>query len=201
MPKVALTSHGQLAGAPLSSSSLTSGVAGRYAAALFELADGAKAIDTVESELTGIQTLLDESDDLRRLVESPAFTADDQATALAAVLDKAGVKGLTAQFIGVVASNRRLFALPGMIKAFRQMAADKRGERSAEVTSAVALNKTQREALAKSLKEKLGTDVALQETVDPSILGGLIVKIGSRMIDTSLKTKLNALKYAMKEVG
>ena len=189
----------------MSSSSLTSGVAGRYAAALFELAQnakgGAKAIDAVESELTGIQTLLDESDDLRRLVESPAFTADDQATALAAVLDKAGVKGLTAQFIGVVASNRRLFALPGMIKAFRQMAADKRGERSAEVTSAVALNKTQREALAKSLKEKLGTDVALQEAVDPSILGGLIVKVGSRMIDTSLKTKLNALKYAMKEVG
>ncbi|MGD1885980.1 MAG: F0F1 ATP synthase subunit delta [Cohaesibacteraceae bacterium] len=185
----------------MSSSSLTSGVAGRYAAALFELAEGSKAIDAVESDLTGLQSLLDDSDDLRRLVESPAFTADDQAKALGAVLDKAGVTGLTAQFIGVVASNRRLFALPGMIKAFRQLAADKRGERSAEVTSAVELNKTQRDALAKSLKQKLGTDVALQETVDPSILGGLIVKVGSRMIDTSLKTKLNALRYAMKEVG
>ncbi len=185
----------------MSSSSLTSGVAGRYAAALFELADGANAIDAVESDLKGIKSLLDESDDLRRLVESPAFTKDEQGQALGAVLDKAGIKGLTAQFIGVVASNRRLFALPGMIKAYSAMAAEKRGEMAAEVTSAVALTKAQRDALAKSLKEKMGSNVTLSETVDPAILGGLVVKIGSRMIDTSLKTKLNAIKYAMKEVG
>lgn len=185
----------------MSSSSLTSGVAGRYAVALFELAEGGNAVDSVESDLNTIQTLLDESADLRRLVESPAFTAEDQGQALLAVLKKAGIKGLTTQFIGIVASNRRLFALPGMIKAFKAMAADKRGEISADVTSAIALTKAQREALSASLKEKLGSDVLLTEHVDASILGGLIVKVGSRMIDTSLKTKLNALQYAMKEVG
>lgn len=185
----------------MSSSSLTSGVAGRYAAALFELADGQKAIDVVESDLNDIQSLLNESADLRRLVESPAFTKETQGKALAAVLGKAGVKGLTAQFIGVVANNRRLFALPGMIKAYKQLAAQKRGEIAAEVTSAIALTAAQRKELAASLKEKLGSDVQLVEKVDQSILGGLIVKVGSRMIDTSLKTKLNALKYAMKEVG
>lgn len=193
------------AGAPLSSSSLTSGVAGRYAAALHELAasakGGAKAIDAVESDLDGLQGLLDQSDDLRRLVQSPAFTKEAQGKALAAVLDKAGIKGLTAQFIGVVADNRRLFALPGMIKAFKQMAAEGRGEIAAQVTSAIALTAAQRKALSESLKEKLGSKVTLSETVDPSILGGLVVKVGSRMIDTSLKTKLNALKYAMKEAG
>lgn len=185
----------------MSSSSLTSGVAGRYAVALFELADGQKAIAAVESDLNAIQTLLDESADLRRLVESPAFTTEIQGKALQAVLKKAEIKGLTAQFIGIVANNRRLFALPGMITAFKTMAADKRGEMTAEVTSAIALTGGQREALAASLKEKLGSDVLLSEHVDASILGGLIVKIGSRMIDTSLKTKLNALQYAMKEVG
>lgn len=189
----------------MSSSSLTSGVAGRYAAALFELAQsakgGAKAIDAVESDLAGIQTLLDDSADLRRLVGSPAFTKEAQGKAMAAVLDKAGVNDLTKQFIGVVADNRRLFALPGMIKAFKQIAAEHRGEVEAEVTSAIALTAAQRKELSASLKEKLGSKVTLSETVDPSILGGLIVKVGSRMIDTSLKTKLNQLKYAMKEAG
>lgn len=185
----------------MSSLSLTSGVAGRYAAALFELAEGKKAIPSVESQLTTIESLLAESEDLRRLVESPAFTKDDQAKAIAAVLDKAGIKGLTAQFVGVVAENRRLFAIPGMIKAFRKLAADKRGEITAEVTSAVALTAAQRKDLQAALKDKLGSKITLNESVDPSILGGLVVKVGSRMIDTSLKTKLNALKYAMKEVG
>ena len=185
----------------MSSSSLTSGVAGRYAAALFELADGAGAIDAVESDLVAIQAMLDDSADLKRLVESPAFSTDEQSRAMAALLGKAGIKGLTAQFVGVVASNRRLFALPGMIKAYKAMAADKRGEIAADVTSAIPLTDAQRTELGKALKDKLGSDVALNEHVDPSILGGLIVKVGSRMIDTSLKTKLNALKYAMKEAG
>ncbi|MFK7793630.1 MAG: F0F1 ATP synthase subunit delta [Devosiaceae bacterium] len=189
----------------MSSSSLTSGVAGRYAAALYELAAngkaGGKAAAAVESDLDNLQTLLDESADLRRLVESPAFTKEAQGKALAAVLDKAGMSALTKQFVGVVADNRRLFALPGMIKAFKTIAADKRGEMAAEVTSAIALTAAQRKELAASLKEKLGSDVQLIEKVDASILGGLVVKIGSRMIDTSLKTKLNQLKYAMKEAG
>ena len=185
----------------MSSSSLTSGVAGRYAAALFDLADGQKAIAAVEADLKALQGMLDSSADLRRLVESPVFTKEDQTKALAAVLAKAEVTALTAQFVGVVASNRRLFALPGMISAFAAMAADKRGELQADVTSAITLSDAQRSALVASLKEKLGSTITLNEKVDPSILGGLIVKVGSRMIDTSLKTKLNALKYAMKEVG
>lgn len=155
----------------------------------------------MEKDLVALQAMLDESADLKRLADSPAFTAEDQGKALAAVLTKAKIKGLTAQFIGVVAQNRRLFALPGMIKAFRALAADKRGEIAAQVTSAVALTDAQRTELSKTLKSKLGSDVALEETVDPSIIGGLVVKVGSRMIDTSLKTKLNALKYAMKEAG
>ena len=185
----------------MSSSSLTSGVAGPYAAALFELADAQKAVDAVESDLDAIQAMLNDSADLKRLVESPAFTEEAQSKALAAVLDKAGISGLTAQFIGVVAGNRRLFSLPRMIKAYKDIAADKRGEVSAEVVSAVALTDAQRSELATSLKEKLGTDVRLTEKVDTSVLGGLIVQVGSRMIDTSLKTKLNKLKYAMKEAG
>lgn len=184
---------------------MTSGVAGRYAAALYDLTEGtktgAKSAKGVEGDLDALQALLDESADLRRLVESPAFTKDVQASAIAAVLDKAGIKGLTKQFVGVVADNRRLFALPGMIKAFKQIAAEKRGEMSAEVTSAIALTAAQRKELSASLKEKLGSDVQLIEKVDASILGGLVVKVGSRMIDTSLKTKLNQLKYAMKEAG
>ena len=185
----------------MSSSSLTAGVAGPYAAALFELAEGQKAVDAVETDLDTVQALLDESADLRRLVESPAFAQETQSKAFAAILDKAGVSGLTAQFIGVVASNRRLFALPRMIKAYKAIAAEKRGEVSAEVTSAIALSAEQRDALSAGLKEKLGTDVRLTEKVDADVLGGLIVQVGSRMIDTSWRTKLNKLKYAMKEAG
>ncbi|MEM6713003.1 MAG: F0F1 ATP synthase subunit delta [Pseudomonadota bacterium] len=185
----------------MSSSSLTAGVAGPYAAALFELAEGQKAVEPVETDLDTVQSLLDESADLRRLVESPAFTQETQSKALTAILSKAGISGLTTQFIGVVAANRRLFSLPRMIKAYKAIAADKRGEVSAEVTSAIALSDEQRTALAAGLKEELGTDVRLTEKVDANVLGGLIVQVGSRMIDTSLRTKLNKLKYAMKEAG
>lgn len=187
--------------ASLASTSLSSGVAGRYASALLDLAESGNAIDATEADLDTLKSMLADSDDLRRLVESPAFTTDDQARAMAAVLKGAKISGLTAQFIGVVSQNRRLFALTGIIDAYKTMAADKRGEVAAQVTSAVPLSKKQRDELVQSLKRKLGLDVALEETVDPSILGGLIVRIGSKMIDTSIKTKLNALKYAMKEAG
>ncbi|MEM1288282.1 MAG: F0F1 ATP synthase subunit delta [Pseudomonadota bacterium] len=185
----------------MASTSLSSGVAGRYASALLDLAESGNAIDATEADLDTLKSMLADSDDLRRLVESPAFTTDDQARAMAAVLKGAKISGLTAQFIGVVSQNRRLFALTGIIDAYKTMAADKRGEVAAQVTSAVPLSKKQRDELVQSLKRKLGLDVALEETVDPSILGGLIVRIGSKMIDTSIKTKLNALKYAMKEAG
>ena len=141
------------------------------------------------------------SADLKRLIESPVFAAEDQERAISAIVDKAKITGLAANFLRVVARNRRLFAVPGMIRAFRKIAAEHRGEASAEVTSAHALSAAQQAELKATLKSVAGKDVTFNVTVDPSLLGGLIVKMGSRQIDTSLKTKLNSLKLALKEVG
>lgn len=155
----------------------------------------------VEADLNGFEALLAGSADLTRLINSPVFSSEDQAKAIAAIADKAGITGLTGNFLRVVAKNRRLFAVPGMIKAFRQIAAEARGEAAAEVTSAHELTAAQRTELKAALKSVAGKDVAISVTVDPSLLGGLVVKMGSRQIDTSLKTKLNSLKLALKEVG
>jgi F-type H+-transporting ATPase subunit delta len=178
-----------------------SGVAERYASALFELARDEGALDAVAADLDGFRTLLDESEDLTRLVRSPVFTADEQTRAVAAVLDRAGIKGLAANLIKVAAANRRLFAVPEMIVGYRQMLAKERGEITASVTSAEPLSDTQVAAVKAALKEAMGKDVLLDQKVDLSLIGGLIVQVGSRMIDTSLRTKLNAMKYAMKEAG
>ena len=182
-------------------SQLISGVAERYASSLFELALEAGSVEAVGAELDQFQRLIDESADLKRLIVSPVFSAEDQAKAISAIADKAGIKGLVANFLKVVASNRRLFAVPGMIRAFRVIAARHRGEVTAEVTSAHALTVAQETELKAALKGVTGKDVAIAVTVDPSILGGLIVKVGSRQIDTSLRTKLSTLKLALKEVG
>ncbi|OHV82099.1 F0F1 ATP synthase subunit delta [Rhizobium sp. LCM 4573] len=182
-------------------SQLISGVAERYASSLFELALETGSIDAVGADLDRFQALMDESEDLRRLVASPVFSAEDQQKAVVAVAEKAGVKGLVANFLKVVAGNRRLFALPGMIRAYRVIAAEHRGEVTAEVTSAHALTVAQEKELKSALKGVTGKDVAIAVTVDPSLLGGLIVKVGSRQIDTSLRTKLSTLKLALKEVG
>ena len=182
-------------------SQITSGVAERYASSLFELALEANAVDAVSADLDRFQRLLDESEDLKRLIASPVFSAEDQTKALVAVCQSAGISGLVGNFLKVVAGNRRLFALPGMIKAFRVIAARHRGEITAEVTSAHALTQAQENELKAALKGVTGKDVTIAVTVDPSILGGLIVKVGSRQIDTSLRTKLSTLKLAMKEVG
>ena len=155
----------------------------------------------VESDLNSFERMLDSSADLQRLVASPVFSAGEQEGAIGAILGKAGIKGLTANFLRVVAQNRRLFAVPAMIRAFRAIAAEKRGETTAEVTSAHTLTADQQKELKAALKQVAGKDVAIGVTVDPSILGGLIVKMGSRQIDTSLKTKLASLKLALKEVG
>lgn len=179
----------------------TSGVAERYASSLFELALQEGAVDAVTADLNAFQSMLDESDDLKRFVASPVFSADDQLKAIDALVAKAGLGGLFSNFVRVVARNRRLFALPGMIVAFREIAAAQRGEISAEVTSAHALTVAQEDELKVALKGVTGKDVAIAVTVDPSILGGLIVKVGSRQIDTSLRTKLSTLKLALKEVG
>jgi F-type H+-transporting ATPase subunit delta len=182
-------------------SSPISAVAERYASSLFELALEAKSVAKVEAALSSFEAMLAGSADLKRLIESPVFAADEQERAISALLEKAGIDGLAGSFLRVVARNRRLFAVPGMIDAFRRIAAEHRGEVSAEVTAAHALTAAQQAELKAALKSVAGKDVVINVTVDPSLLGGLVVKMGSRQIDTSLKTKLNSLKLALKEVG
>lgn len=180
---------------------IVEGVAGRYASALFELANESSKVNEIEGDLVDFQTLLDESPDLMRVVRSPVIAANDQSKAIAAVLEKAGIGGLTANFLKLVTANRRLFVIQDIIKAYRSLAAKARGEITAEVTSAFALNDDQIAALKDTLKASVGKDVTLQSRVDPSILGGLIVKVGSRMIDSSLKTKLQNMKAVLSGAG
>ena len=176
-------------------------IARPYAAALFDLAKSEGSLDAVESGLVDIQKLAEESEDFRRFLRSPVIAADAKAGAANAILDKANANATVANFVKVVARNGRLFALPAIIKAFRALAAQERGEVSAEVTSAAPLSSSQLKTLADTLKQKIGKTVTLTEHVDPSLIGGLVVKVGSQMIDSSLKTKLTAMKIAMKEVG
>lgn len=180
---------------------IVEGVAGRYASALFDLANESSKTAEIESDLVKFQGLLDESADLVRLVRSPVIAADDQSRAMGAILERAGIGGLTANFLKLVTANRRLFVIQDIIKAYRALAAKARGEVGAEVTSAFALNDAQIASLKDALKASVGKDVTLQTKVDPSILGGLIVKVGSRMIDSSLKTKLLNLKVALNGAG
>ncbi|MEM8650448.1 MAG: F0F1 ATP synthase subunit delta [Pseudomonadota bacterium] len=183
------------------SESMTSGVTARYASALFDLALSEKKIPAVEKDLGRFDALMEGSDDLKRLVVSPVFSAEDQLRAVDAVLTKAKITGLVGNFVRVVAKNRRLFAMPGMLTAFRRLVAEHKGEASADVTVATALTAAQTKELKAALKSVVGKDVAINATVDPSILGGMIVKVGSKQIDTSLKTRLSSLKLALKEVG
>ena len=184
-----------------SSSGPVSGVAERYASALYDLAASEKKIAAVEKDLGRVDALLKGSDDLMRLVRSPVFSADDQQTAIGEVLDKAKITGIVGNFVRVVAGNRRLFALPEIVRAFKMKLADARGEATADVVVAQKLTADQIKQLKTTLKGVVGKDVALDVAVDPSLLGGMIVKIGSRQIDTSIKTKLSSMKLALKEVG
>jgi F-type H+-transporting ATPase subunit delta len=177
-----------------------SGVAGRYATALFELASEAGAIDAVKADLDSFTAMIAESDDLKRLVRSPVFSAEEQEKAIAAILDKAGISGLSANFFKTVAGNRRLFAVEAIIRGFDALAAAARGEVVAEVTVAQPLSDSHAATLKEALDTMTGKHVKLAVEVDPSLLGGLKVKIGSRLVDASLKTKLNSIRYAMKEV-
>jgi len=180
---------------------IVSGMAGRYATALFELALEERALDAVKADLDRFDALVAESGDLRRLVRSPVFTAEEQARALAAVLERAGIGGLAARFLQVVASNRRLFAARDMVKAFRTLVAAHKGEVTAEVTLAEEPSQQHIATIKDALKAVTRKDVQVAVKVDSTIIGGLIVKLGSRMVDSSLRTKLNALKHAMKEVS
>jgi F-type H+-transporting ATPase subunit delta len=182
-------------------SSVLTQIARPYAAALFDLSTAEGSLAAVESGLADIQKLSTESADFRRFLRSPVISSREKSAAIEPILGKAGSNATVANFVKVVARNGRLFALPAIIKAFQALAARGRGEVTAEVTSAAPLSAAQRDALANTLKQKLGKTVTLTEHVDPSLIGGLQVKVGSQMIDSSLKTKLTAMKIAMKEVG
>jgi F-type H+-transporting ATPase subunit delta len=182
--------------------SATTGVAGRYASALFELADNAKALDQVAQDLDTFKKLLAESAELRRLIASPVVGRGLKGKALLAVLDAAGVKGLTRSFIGTVAANGRARELPAMATAYLAELARRRGETSATVTSAVPLTPQQMQQLTDALRQVLGGGkVSLEAHVNPDILGGLVVKVGSRLFDSSIRSKLQRLQLAMKGVA
>jgi F-type H+-transporting ATPase subunit delta len=174
-------------------------MAGRYATALFDLARETSAVDAVKADLDRFDALVAESPDLARLVRSPVFSAEEQLQALSAVLGRAGIGGVAANFLKLVTSNRRLFAARDMIKAFRGLVADFKGEATAEVTVAERLKDDHVAALRDALKAVSGKNVDLNIKIDPAIIGGLVVKLGSRMVDTSLRTKLESIRHAMKE--
>lgn len=178
-----------------------SGVAGRYASALHGLAFEGKVVDAVSADLASIQAMVDSSPDLARLIKSPVFSVEEQSAAMAAILSKAQIGGLSANFIRLVAAKRRLFALPEMIRGYQAEVARARGIVSAEVTVAETPSAAQVDDIKAALKEAAGTEVAVAIKVDPAIIGGLVVRMGARMVDASLKTKLNSIRLAMKEVG
>jgi F-type H+-transporting ATPase subunit delta len=176
-------------------------IARPYASALYDLAVEQGQVEAIEQDLVALSGLVAESPDFTRFLRSPVISGDEKAGAMDAILAKAGVGPVTGNFIRVVARNGRLFALPAIITAYRALSAKARGEVAAEVTSAAPLSREQIGSLAETLKAKIGKTVTLAEHVDASLIGGLIVRVGSQMIDSSLKTKLTAMKIAMKEVG
>ena len=173
-------------------------LSGRYATALFELARDGNAIEAVETSLGRLRTALDESAELRTLTTSPVLSRQDARAGVAAVAGPLGLDATTANFLGVLAQNRRLSALPAIIRDFRLLAARHRGETTAEVVSAHPLDAEQVVQLKSQLRQRVGRDVNVELSVDPAILGGLVVRIGSQMIDSSIRTRLNSLAHAMK---
>jgi F-type H+-transporting ATPase subunit delta len=177
------------------------GLAERYAAALFDLADERHALDAVAGDLRELRDMVAASGDLVRLLRSPVVSRDEQGKAVAALAERAGLSDLTRDFLGVVASNRRLFAVPAMIEAYLRKLAERRGEVTAEVTIAQPLNEARQAALTEQLRRAIGSRVAIDIRIDPALLGGMIVKVGSRMVDASLSSRLQRLRLAMKSTG
>jgi F-type H+-transporting ATPase subunit delta len=175
-----------------------SGIAGRYALAVFELALETKAIDAVGRDFQALKQMLADSADLARLVRAPVFGRDDQAKGMRALLGAMGADQLSLRFVLLLCSKRRLFLLPAIIVDFDTLVAQQKGEVEASITSARPLNTAQVDALKRALKGKLGREPILSASVDPTLLGGLVVKIGSRMIDSSLRSKLNGIRLAMR---
>ena len=171
----------------------------RYAQALLELAEGSKSLKAVEKDVKTLKSLFAKSDDLTHMTDSPVIAIDDKVSALVAIAKKAKVTSLTAQFIGTVAKNRRAADIPAMLASFEDMVARRKGSQVAKVTSAQKLTAAQLTSLKTNLKKSLGRPVDVETSVDPDLLGGFIVRIGSRLYDSSLKTKLEDLKIALKE--
>lgn len=181
---------------------IVSGLAGRYASALYELAEEQKVTDKVGGDLKSFATMLDASKDLQALCRNPVFTAEQQLGAISQIVDKAQIGGIAANFLKLLASKRRLFAVGDMIRAYEALVDRKNGVVKAEITVPAALSDKNKSAVLEALKGVTGgKSISLNEKIDPSIVGGLIVKIGSKMVDASLRTKLNSIKLAMKEVG
>jgi F-type H+-transporting ATPase subunit delta len=173
-------------------------VGARYARALFDLAVETGALEAVEADLASLKAMLAESADLRTLIASPKFDLEEKARGLTAVAERGGASGTTRKFLGLLTANRRAGALGAVIDAFQRLAADRRGFIAAKVTTAAPLTKTQAKSLGEALRAALGRDPQVETTVDPTILGGLKVRVGSRLYDASLKTKLDSLKFALK---
>lgn len=183
------------------SASTASGVAGRYALAVFDLVKEANGIKALEADVTALKGALSVSDDLRALIASPVYSREEQAQAMAALGAKMKLSSVLTNTMGLMASNRRLFVLPQLLSALDEMIAEEKGEVTAEVTAAAELSKAQATKLAATLKKSVGKSVKLNIAVDESLIGGLIVKVGSKMIDTSIRSKLASLQNVMKEVG
>ena len=181
--------------------SISSGIAARYATAVFETAREEKSLKKLEADLASLEAVLADSEDFRNLIGSPIYSRQQMTDAVAALAKKMGLTKLMANTLGLMATNRRLFVLPQLVVALNKLIADEKGEVAAEVTAAKALTKAQQDALAKTLKAAVGKDVNVKLAVDESLIGGLVVKVGSKMIDTSIRSKLANLQNAMKEVG
>ncbi|MFN6951676.1 MAG: F0F1 ATP synthase subunit delta [Albidovulum sp.] len=181
--------------------SISAGIAGRYATAVFELAKEAKGLAALEADVTALAQALKDSADLRQLITSPVVSREDQGRAMAALAARMGLSSTVANTLALMAANRRLFVLPQLLAALTAMIAEEKGEVTADVTVAAELTTAQAEQLAATLKKNVGKTVKLNTTVDESLIGGLIVKVGSKMIDTSIRSKLASLQNVMKEVG
>lgn len=181
--------------------STASGVAGRYALAVFDLVKEANGVKALEADVAALESALNDSADFRAMISSPVYTREEQAAASAAIAKNMKLSGILANTLGLMASNRRLFVLPQLLATLRAMIAEEKGEMTAEVTSASELTAAQAKKLAATLKSSVGKDVKLNVSVDESLIGGLIVKVGSKMIDTSIRSKLASLQNSMKEVG
>jgi F-type H+-transporting ATPase subunit delta len=181
--------------------SIATGIAARYASAVFDIAKDGKKLKALETDISALEAAMADSADFRTLLTSPLYSREEQGAAVAAIAKKIKLSATVGNVLGLLASKRRLFVLPQLISTLQARLAEERGEVTAEVTTAKALTKAQADKLAKTLKAQVGKSVTIKETVDESIIGGLIVKVGSKMIDTSIASKLNALQNSMKEVG